>query len=276
MIVVKTTQKLRQILSKNKKTVGFIPTMGALHQGHLSLVRRSRRECGFVVVSIFVNPTQFGPGEDYSKYPKDFAKDKKLLKSEKVDVIFCPSAKEIYPDNFSTYIYPKGLSAVLCGHSRPDHFGGVCTIVAKLFNIVSADVAYFGQKDYQQACIIKKMVRDLNFDLKIKVLPIVREVDGLAMSSRNQYLNKKERADAAVLYSSLKQAKILVKGGIRDPKKIIAEMKRIIVSKKNAKIDYVKIVDVINLQEIKKVEAKVLVAIAVYIGKTRLIDNVII
>ncbi|MDD4183471.1 MAG: pantoate--beta-alanine ligase, partial [Candidatus Omnitrophica bacterium] len=257
------------------KIIGFVPTMGALHDGHLSLVKAAKKACDFVVVSIFINPTQFSPKEDFRKYPKVFNRDKKMLQKEKVDLIFCPSVSEMYTKNFSTYIEETYLSKPLCGLTRPGHFRGVCTVVAKLFNIIVPDVAYFGQKDYQQAQIIKRMAGNLNFSTAIKICPTVRERDGLAMSSRNAYLSSEERKDALVLSQSLELAKELMKKGEKDAKKVINKIRKFILSRKSAKIDYIEIVDTQTLRAIKKIQRRALIVLAVYIGKTRLIDNVI-
>ncbi|MCK9615347.1 MAG: pantoate--beta-alanine ligase [Candidatus Omnitrophica bacterium] len=279
MLIAKTIKQAKKAISEAKlknRTIGFVPTMGALHYGHLSLVRAARKSCDFVAVSIFVNPAQFGPKEDFRKYPRAFIRDERLLQKEKVDLIFYPSVAEMYPKDFSTYVEEIYLSKPLCGLIRPGHFRGVCTVVAKLFNIIEPDTAYFGQKDYQQACIIKRMVKDLNFPVTVKVVSTVREKDGLAMSSRNAYLNCQERKDALVLFESIELAKKLVRGGGKNPKKIIAKMRKLILSKKSAKIDYIEIVDAQSLQKVDKMQKNVLIAIAVYIGKTRLIDNVIV
>ncbi|MDD4955255.1 MAG: pantoate--beta-alanine ligase [Candidatus Omnitrophica bacterium] len=279
MKVVKDISEARAEIKKARtagKIVGFIPTMGALHAGHISLVEAAKKQCDFVAVSIFVNPAQFGPDEDFKKYPRVFKSDEKLLQKEKVDLIFYPSASQMYPDNFSTYVEEALLSKPLCGLSRPGHFRGVCTIVAKLFNIITPDIAYFGQKDYQQAMIIKRMAEDLNFSTIVKICPIVRESDGLAMSSRNVYLNPAERKDALVLAEALKLAEKSIKEGQTDAVKIIEEMYGFILSKKTARIDYVEIVDAKTLQEVEEIKQKVLIALAVYIGKTRLIDNVVV
>ncbi len=259
-----------------KRLVGLVPTMGYLHEGHLSLAKVARRHTDLVVMSIFINPAQFGPREDFRKYPRDLYRDIKLAKDVGVDIIFYPLARSMYPKDYKTYLAVRFLSDVLCGKSRPGHFCGVATIVSKLFNIVQPDIAYFGQKDAQQAIIIKRMTSDLNMPIKIKVLPIVREKDGLAMSSRNTYLNKRERQDAIVLFQALKLARDLIRKGIRDSKKIIKKMSALIKRKKYARIDYVEIVDLNNLMSVKKIKDKVLVALAVWIGKTRLIDNIII
>lgn len=279
MLVARSIKKVKEIIRRVKakeKTIGFVPTMGALHEGHLSLVRRAKKETDFVVVSIFVNPLQFGPSEDYKKYPRNFKRDEALLKKEGVDLVFYPTPEIMYPEGFSTYVEEVYLSKVLCGISRPGHFRGVTTVVAKLFNIVEPDISYFGQKDYQQAQIIKRMVSDLNFPIKIKVLPIVREKDGLALSSRNTYLSPQEREEALVLSQSLKLAKDLVRKGILDSSKIISKIKALINSKKYTRIDYVEIVDPLNLRPLKRLKTKGLLALAVYVGKTRLIDNTIL
>jgi len=261
---------------KKSQTIGFVPTMGALHEGHLSLIRRARRENDFVAVSIFVNPTQFGPHEDFKKYPRNLSRDASLCRKERVDVLFAPSAASVYPTGYTTYVTVEGLSEVLCGRSRPGHFRGVATVVNKLFNVVGPDRAYFGQKDAQQAVIIKKMVKDLNMPIAVKVLATVRGPDGLALSSRNAYLNAKERADALVLWEALCLAQRLVKKGIRDAAKIIVEMKRVISQKRNSRIDYVVIVDASTLLPIREIRRGSLAALAVRIGKTRLIDNTVL
>ncbi len=240
------------------------------------MIRRAKKECNFVVVSIFVNPTQFGPNEDYRRYPRPFRKDRILLEKEKVDLLFAPQAKTMYPKDFSTYVEEFSLSKVLCGLSRPGHFRGVCTVVAKLFNIVQPDIAYFGQKDYQQAQIIKRMVRDLNFPVQIKVLPIVRESDGLALSSRNSYLDSRQRQEASVLFKALELARSLILGGERSVSKIILAMERLILSQPHTRIDYIKIVSPRTLEELKYIEKKAWVALAVFIGDTRLIDNILV
>ena len=279
MKIIKAPEELFKELKKYKisgKPIGFVPTMGALHEGHLSLIRQARKDNKIVVVSIFVNPSQFGPKEDLKKYPRPLNKDLALCYKEKVDYIFLPSVKIMYPENFSTFVNVGGLSEVLCGASRPGHFRGVSTIVLKLFNIIQPDAAYFGQKDAQQAIIIKRMAKDLNLPVKIKVMPTIRDKDGLALSSRNIYLNKEERSDALVLARSLNLAKLLIKSEASDAARIISGMKRLIYKKKNAKIDYVTVVDLINLKPLKKVSGSCLIALAARIGKTRLIDNVVI
>jgi len=273
---VKDMKKLSEKYLKENKTIGFVPTMGFLHEGHLSLVRRAREENDIVVVSIFVNPTQFGPNEDYESYPRDFERDVKLLKELNVDVVFYPSVEEMYPKDFSTYVEETKLSRYLCGKSRPGHFRGVCTIVTKLFNIVRPTRAYFGQKDAQQFRVIKRMVRDLNMDVELVECPIVREHDGLAMSSRNIYLSDDERAQALALYNSLKLAENLIKSGERDAEVVKNAMKEFLFRYDKVKIDYVEIVDEETLEPVKHIEGKVIVAIACWVGKARLIDNVIV
>ena len=258
------------------KTVGFVPTMGYLHDGHMALVRNAKRENDMVVMSIFVNPAQFGPKEDYAKYPRDFKKDSRLAKKEGVDVIFYPAVKSMYLPNHSTYVTVEKLTTNLCGRSRPGHFKGVATVVTKLFNIVPADTSYFGQKDAQQAFIISRMARDLNIPMKIKVVPTVREEDGLAMSSRNVYLDGNERREAAALFKSLSLAKKLISEGERNSKKIIRAIKDFTTKNSSAKIDYVSIIDTDELKDIKTLKGRILIAIAAYFGKTRLIDNMIL
>jgi len=280
MKVVKNIKRVKEIIREEKrrgKLIGFVPTMGALHEGHLSLIRKCRKECDYVVVSIFVNPLQFGPSEDFDKYPRPVKKDLRLCRKENVDLVFLPSIKEMYPEKQLVFVDVEELSKVLCGRFRPGHFRGVCTVVTKLFNITEPDISYFGQKDFQQAVIIKKMVKDLNMNTKIKVLPIVRDKDGLALSSRNTYLSSEERKQAVCLYKSLLLAKELILKGERDAFKIKRKMKSFI--EKNfdlAKIQYIEITDANNLKKIKKIEGKVLVALAVFIGTTRLIDNMLV
>jgi pantoate--beta-alanine ligase len=229
-----------------------------------------------VVVSIFVNPTQFGPNEDFRRYPRNLKRDAALLRKEGVDALFYPQAQAMYPEGHRTFVEVEGLSDVLCGRSRPGHFRGVATVVTKLFNIVGPRQAYFGQKDAQQAAIIKRMVTDLNMPVKIKVSPIVREADGLALSSRNVYLNKEERSDALILSKALRLAESLIRRGVKDSGKIIRRMTQLVETKKRAKIDYISIVDLDNLKPVDKIKGRALIALEVRIGKTRLIDNTII
>ncbi len=273
--IKKTTQYIKA-LKKKGKTIGLVPTMGYLHEGHLSLIRRSRKDNDISVISIFVNPTQFGPGEDFKKYPRNFKRDERLAQEAGVDIIFYPAARAMYPEGYKTSINVGALGKRLCGASRPGHFQGVATVVAKLFNIVEPDTAYFGQKDAQQAIIIKKLTEDLDMPVKVKVMPIVREPDGLAMSSRNTYLSNKERAEALILNKALKKAGVMIKSGEKNASKVKKEMRSMINSKKQAKIDYVSVVDSGNLQELKTIKKGALIALAVKIGKTRLIDNTII
>lgn len=265
-----------KMLKKEGRTIGFVPTMGYLHDGHLNLARTAKKHTDVVVMSIFVNPIQFGPNEDLDKYPKDFKRDETLAREAGVDVIFYPSAKEMYPEGYATYVNVEGLTDVLCGASRPGHFRGVTTVVAKLFGIVKPDMAYFGQKDAQQAIVIKKMAEDLNMDIDIKVLPTVREKDGLAMSSRNVYLSQDERKDAAILYQSLKKAESLINQGERDPKKIVKIMEETVKEKPTAKIDYIAVLDTKTLKDVKTISGEILIALVVFIGKTRLIDSIMI
>lgn len=267
---------LVKILKKEGKSIGLVPTMGYLHEGHLSLVRAAKKHVDVVVMSIFVNPIQFGACEDFEKYPRDFKRDEELATSAGVDIIFAPRAEEMYPDGYATYVNIERLTETMCGRSRPGHFKGVTTVVAKLFDIVRPEIAYFGQKDAQQAIVIKKMAEDLNMGVEIKMMPIIRESDGLAMSSRNVYLSGPERKDAAVLYGSLKKAESLVKSGVRDAKKIAGTIEESIKAVPTAKIDYISITDTLELKEINKVSGETLMALAVFIGKTRLIDNIIV
>ena len=267
--------KIDEIKRRNR-SIGFVPTMGYLHEGHLSLVRKARKDTDCVVVSIFVNPTQFAPGEDFRQYPRDLNRDLGLCEENSVDIAFVPDAKSMYTNGFSTYVSVKTLTNGLCGASRTDHFRGVTTVVAKLFNIVKPDIAYFGQKDAQQAIVIKRMTEDLNMGVEIKVMPIVRERDRLAMSSRNLYLNPGERKQALSIYRSLMLAKLLYKKGERDPQKIIRRMRSAILNEKDAEIDYVSIVDPKTLKNINRISEKALVTTAVRFGRTRLIDNVVL
>ena len=253
--------------------VGFVPTMGYLHEGHESLIRKASEENDRVVVSIFVNPIQFGPKEDLSTYPRDLERDSKVCESAGADIIFHPENEEMYFKDFSTFVDMNGLTAELCGKSRPTHFWGVCTVVTKLFNIVAPDRAYFGEKDAQQLAVIKRMVRDLNIDIEIIGCPIVREKDGLAKSSRNTYLSVEERNAATILNKSLTLAKEKIQAGERDSEIIIKLIEEVINSEKLARIDYIEVVDSLSMEKVEIIEKSVLVAIAVFIGKTRLIDN---
>lgn len=257
------------------RRVGFVPTMGALHEGHLSLITEAKKRCDLVIVSIFVNPIQFGPSEDLANYPRDLRKDKKLLTSIGVDALFIPKAEDIFPQDFKTYIEVEGLANKMCGKTRPTHFRGVATIVAKLFNLVCPDVAFFGEKDYQQLVVIKQMAKDLNFPIEIFPVATVREFDGLAMSSRNKYLNAKERKAAAILYQALTLAKTEIESGEKDFRKIILRLRSLIGTEPSVRLDYVVLADPLTLEEIKEIKGKVLVALAASVGKARLIDNLV-
>lgn len=269
-------QKMLQLRCQGK-TIGFVPTMGALHPGHLSLIKKARRENDVVVVSIFVNPLQFGPNEDYQRYPRPLDADKKLLRKNGCDFLFLPSVKEIYPQAQLTYVNVGKLSDTLCGAFRPGHFRGVATVVAKLFNIILPQRAYFGQKDYQQLKIIEQMTKDLNFPIKIVPCPIVREKDGLALSSRNVYLSPEERKQAAGLFQALQMAKNLITSKkIYNSQAIISEIEKIIKNNPLSRIQYIKVCNPDSLEDIPEIKDKALIALAVWIGKTRLIDNIVV
>ena len=269
-------QTLSKALRSEKKTIGFVPTMGALHEGHLSLVRQSKNGNDITVVSIFINPTQFGPNEDFKQYPKDEKGDFNKLSGLNVDAVFIPEADEMYQNGFNTTINIGHIGEILCGASRQGHFNEVATVVAKLFNIVMPDKAYFGQKDFQQTVVIKKLVKDLNFNIDIIVCPTVRETDGLAMSSRNSYLNNEGRKAATILYKALKQGEALLGRGIDDVSDVRREMKTLIKSEPLAEIEYIEIVAPQSLQGIEKIKKPVVICLAVKIGKTRLIDNLVV
>ncbi|MCX5687074.1 MAG: pantoate--beta-alanine ligase [Candidatus Omnitrophica bacterium] len=269
------TKKVFEI-KKCNKAIGFVPTMGFLHDGHRSLIRKARQDTDCVIVSIFVNPVQFGPKEDFKKYPRGLKKDLEICKKEGVDIVFTPEPKDMYPESYATYINVERVTDMLCGESRPGHFRGVATVVTKFFNITMPDIAYFGQKDAQQAIVIKKIAEDLNMSVKIKVMPIVREKDGLAMSSRNIYLSKEGRIQAQSIYTSLKIAKELFNKGELDSRKIINRIKQAINKQPEARIDYIKVVDTKDLKDVKKISNEALVAMAVWIGETRLIDNIVL
>jgi pantoate--beta-alanine ligase len=267
----------RKIRREQDKTIGLVPTMGALHEGHLSLVREARRMCDVVVVSVFVNPAQFGPGEDFEKYPRDLTKDIALLTDYNVDYIFAPTVDEIYPKGFSTYVTVEGLSEQLEGSSRPGHFRGVATVVTILLNTVRPDFAFFGQKDAQQALVIRRLVKDLAFDTEIVVLPTVREDSGLAISSRNLYLTGEEQQAATVIHRALKAAKNAYKDGERSAGRLADLVRSTIENEPRARLDYVSISDAETLERLDKLDERpILVALAAYIGKTRLIDNTIL
>ena len=279
MITVATTVKeVREQVKAWKKeglTVGFVPTMGYLHEGHQSLIKRAVAENDRVVVSIFVNPMQFGPTEDLESYPRDLEKDSALVEATGANLIFHPEPEEMYTDGFCSFVDMSVLTEELCGLSRPIHFRGVCTVVSKLFHIVTPDRAYFGQKDAQQLAIIKRMVLDLNMDIEIVGCPIIREEDGLAKSSRNTYLSTEERKAALILSKTIKLGEEMVKNGETDAAKVVDAMNKNIEMEPMAKIDYVKIVDAMTMQQIPTIDRPILCAMAVYIGKTRLIDNFI-
>jgi len=272
----KEMQRRAEQLRRQGMTIAFVPTMGFLHEGHIALMREGRKRADSLVASIFVNPTQFGPGEDYTRYPRDLQRDFKLIQGAGVDICFTPSAAEIYPDGFQTFVEVERVTQNLCGISRPGHFRGVTTVVAKLFNIVKPHCAIFGQKDYQQLITIKQMVKDLNMDIEVIGMPTVRESDGLAMSSRNTYLNPKKRKEAARLYRSLLKGKELFALGERSAATILQEVKRIIEEDQGAVIDYVNICDAHTLEDIEEIKGEAVIAVAVKMGKTRLIDNIIL
>ncbi|MBO5336395.1 MAG: pantoate--beta-alanine ligase [Lachnospiraceae bacterium] len=279
MQIVSTIKEVRTQVKEWKKqglTIGFVPTMGYLHEGHASLMHRAKKECDKVVASIFVNPMQFGVNEDLDSYPRDLQADAKLCESIGVDLIFHPEVEEMYEQGFCSFVDMNGLTKELCGKSRPIHFRGVCTVVSKLFNIVTPDKAFFGQKDAQQLAVIRRMVKDLNMDIEIVGCPIIREEDGLAKSSRNTYLNEEERKAALILSQTICLGERLVRDGVRDAKALVDAMKENIAREPLAKIDYVEVVSMDTIEKIELLEGAVLVAMAVYIGKTRLIDNFIV
>jgi len=258
------------------KHLGFVPTMGALHEGHLSLVRAAKAKCDVVAVSIFVNPLQFGPSEDLAKYPRTFEHDRELLEKEAVDILFVPTPEEMYPAGAVTYVTVEGLSEKLCGKSRPGHLRGVTTVVAKLFHIVEPDLAFFGQKDAAQATIIRRMVQDLNLPVGIVVCPIVRERDGLAMSSRNAYLNPQERKSALALNRALSEVKSRFDQGERNAEHLITVGKKMLLREPAVRLDYLEIVDTSTLDRIEELSSSALVAVAAFVGNTRLIDNILL
>jgi pantoate--beta-alanine ligase len=277
--LIETIKEIRSFVEAAKgrgEKVGFVPTMGAFHLGHLSLMRQAKKATDVVIVSIFVNPLQFAAGEDYDRYPRQMSKDLRMAESEKVDVLFSPSVAEMYPKGFATYVDQNDLPAKMCGVFRPDHFRGVMSVVAKLFSIVKPDVAFFGQKDYQQYLIIKRMTTDLNLDVDVRVLPTVREEDGLAMSSRNVYLGPKQRKDAVCLHRALQRAEELIGAGESSAVRVASEMKRVIHRVKGARVDYIAIVNSDTLEPVKEIKGKSLIAAAVRIGKARLIDNILV
>jgi pantoate--beta-alanine ligase len=260
----------------NRQRLGLVPTMGALHEGHLSLVRAAKAQCDSVAVSIFVNPTQFGPTEDLSKYPRQFDRDRSLLEKEGVDILFAPPLEEMYPNAETTWVVVDGLSEKLDGRSRPNHFRGVTTIVSKLFHILEPEATFFGQKDAAQLAVIRRMVRDQNFPIEIVACPIVREPDGLAMSSRNAYLSREERTRALVLHRSLQKTQQQFQAGERSTASLISAAKKIIAQEPQVALDYFEIVDPDTLDPVEQISQKTLVAVAAYVGSTRLIDNVVL
>ena len=281
MQVITHIEELKQKIHDARtlgKTIGVVPTMGYLHEGHLTLMRQARREQGFVIATLFVNPLQFGPQEDYADYPRDLARDCELAESTGIDVLFAPAVDEMYPAGNGktlTFVDVEKITASLCGASRPGHFRGVATVVTKLFNIAEADVAYFGQKDAQQVAVIRRMAEDLNMNVKIVAVPIVRESDGLAMSSRNKYLDSAQRQAALVLSRSLERAATLLAVGERDSSLIVATVRDLISQEPLAEIDYVSLVDPLTMEALDRVETRALLALAVKFGKTRLIDNML-
>lgn len=275
MKVISSIEEIKKIKRYNI-SIGFVPTMGYLHEGHISLIKKAREENDIVITSIFVNPTQFSPNEDFEKYPRDESRDLQKCEENGCDIVFLPQVDEMYPDSFLTFVQVEELGKGLCGKSRPTHFRGVTTVLTKLFNIVKPDRAYFGQKDAQQLVIVKKMVEDLNMYVEIIGCPIVREADGLAISSRNTYLSPEERNDALFLNKSLKLAKNLIENGEKNISIIKNEMKKTILSGNNNSIDYIEFVDTKTLNPVSEIKDKVLIAIAVKVGKTRLIDNIVV
>jgi pantoate--beta-alanine ligase len=279
MKTVSTVEDMRAFSRRTRRSgarLGLVPTMGALHEGHLSLVRAAKAASDVVAVSIFVNPTQFGPNEDFAKYPRNLEQDCALLEREGVDVAFAPCTDEMYPPGAITWVTVEGMSDRLCGRSRPGHFRGVTTVVSKLFHIVEPDIAFFGQKDAAQVAIIRRMVRDLNMPISIDVCPIIREADGLALSSRNAYLSPGERKSALVLYRSLQRARELFEGGELESKKIIAAGKSEFAAEPAVRLDYLEIVDPDSLEPVSTISRPALIAIAAFVGSTRLIDNLVV
>jgi len=279
MEVAKTIKKTADLIKtahRRNKIIGFVPTMGALHKGHCSLIETSVKKCGYTVISIFVNPTQFGPGEDFKNYPRTLSKDLKICEDKGVDLVFVPTVKQMYHGKNLTWVKVEKLTLPLCGRFRPGHFDGVTTVCAKLFNIVSPDFAFFGQKDAQQAIVLKTMVDDLNFPLKIITCQTVREKDGLAVSSRNKYLTPEQRKQAPVIYKALCNARNLIQSGTKNTEKIKAEIKNTVDKAASAEIQYIDIVDASSLEELENIKGKTLIAVSVFFGPARLIDNILI
>ncbi len=279
MEVAETIQSMRSLIKAARDSgnnIGLVPTMGALHIGHISLIEAALKKCDYVVVSIFVNPTQFVPGEDFDKYPRPFEADLDICKKAGVDAVFAPAPEQMYPEENLTWVNVKKLTEPLCGQFRPGHFQGVTTVCSKLFNIVAPDIAFFGQKDAQQAIVIRRMVADLNMPLKIVVCPTVREPNGLAVSSRNKYLTEQQKKDAANIYKALRKCRRMVDTGVKDASKIIAEMRNILLKAPSIEIEYISIVDADTLGNIDHIGGKILAAVAVKIGPARLIDNILV
>lgn len=279
MEVIKEKALMRQTVEQAKArglVVGVVPTMGFFHEGHLELMRRARADCDLVVVTLFVNPTQFTPGEDFEDYPRDFERDRLMAESVGVDYIFNPEVEEMYPDGFATHVEVEGLSDLMCGLKRPGHFRGVATVVSKLFNIVPAQKAYFGQKDAQQLAVLRRLAVDLDFGVEVIAVPTVREEGGLAMSSRNTYLSPEERTDALVLQAALVSAAELIEAGERDAQTVVQAMEEVVSTLPSVNLEYIAICDNIFLQPVSELEGQVLVALAARVGKARLIDNMVI
>lgn len=279
MKIIKDIKEMREISKKIKgeKSIGLVPTMGCLHDGHRSLISKAKKNNEIVIVSIFVNPTQFGQGEDYEIYPRNLEKDSEICMEDDVDYIFAPNTNDMYPSEFSTYMLPgENMTNIMCGISRPTHFRGVCTVLAKLFNIINPDRAYFGEKDIQQFAIVKRMVKDMNFDIEIESCPIVRESDGLAKSSRNSYLDSEERKAATILKKSIDRAKERIFLGEKDAKKIKELIIKNIGEEPLAQLDYIEILNFDTFERVKLIENNIIIGLAVYIGKTRLIDNAVL
>lgn len=279
MQIIRDISSLRKAIKAARhadKTIGLVPTMGFLQEGHLSLIRQARRENDLVILSIFVNPIQFGMGEDFEEYPRDLEGDASLAEQNGCHIIYAPTVTEMYPNGYATFVDVEHLTEGLCGASRPGHFRGVTTVVAKLFNIVTPDHAYFGQKDAQQVLVIQRMAKDLNMDVDVVIMPTVREADGLAMSSRNTYLTPKQRTAATILFRSLREAEAKIKNGQRDTNAIIQFINQTIANEPLANIDYIAIVDTEELKPIEIINGRTLIALAIRVGKTRLIDNIIV
>ena len=279
MKVATTVESIRDLMKAARsegRKIGLVPTMGALHVGHVSLVEAARHDCDFVVVSIFVNPTQFGPGEDFAKYPRPLEADLEICRKAGVDAVFAPASDVMYPDENLTWVTVEKLTEPLCGRSRPGHFRGVTTVCAKLFNIVGPDIAYFGQKDAQQAITIRRMVRDLNMPLEIVVCPTIREPSGLAISSRNQYLSEKQKKDAATIFQSLEVCREMIEAGMTETQQIVTRMREVLQEVPSMEIEYISVVDAETLETVDKIAGRMLVAVAVRLGPARLIDNILV